>query len=85
MPYLPITLISEQKVLNVSALIDSGATVSVIPFSIGIQLGLNWQEQTTDITLKWKPGARKSKRHCFNRGSKPFLCYKVGFCLGEIR
>jgi len=61
MPYLPITLISEQKALNVSALIDSGATVSVIPFSIGIQLGLNWQEQTTDITLSGNLAHIKAK------------------------
>lgn len=51
MPYLPLTLSSGQKSLSVSALVDSGATVSVLPYSIGRQLGLNWEEQTTAITL----------------------------------
>jgi len=51
MPYLPLTLHSGQNSTNISALVDSGATVSVLPFSIGLQLGLKWDEQKTDITL----------------------------------
>ena len=51
MPYLPLTLRSGQNSINISALVDSGATVSVLPFSIGLQLGLNWEEQKVAITL----------------------------------
>ena len=51
MPYLPLTLHSGQNSINVSALVDSGATVSVLPFSIGLQLDLKWDEQTVAVTL----------------------------------
>jgi len=51
MPYLPITLGLGSKSVNVSALVDSGATVSVLPFSIGQQLGLDWEQQTIPVAL----------------------------------
>src|SRR5262245_43962624 len=34
-----------------SGLLDSGATVNVLPYPIGLQLGLNWAQQTTLIQL----------------------------------
>jgi len=61
MPYLPLTLISGQKSINVSALVDSGATVSVLPYSIGKQLELNWEEQTTEISLSGNLAQLKAK------------------------
>jgi hypothetical protein len=51
MPYLPITLASGQKTAHISALVDSGATVNVLPPAAGLQLGLVWEEQETAITL----------------------------------
>jgi hypothetical protein len=51
MPYLPITLRSGDRSANVSALVDSGATVNVLPYSIGQQLGLDWEEQTIPVAL----------------------------------
>ena len=51
MPYLPITLSSVDKSVNVSGLVDSGATVNVLPFSMGEQLGLNWEEQPIGVAL----------------------------------
>jgi hypothetical protein len=40
-----------QKSLSVQGLLDTGATVNVLPYSIGIQLGAMWEQQTTPITL----------------------------------
>ena len=34
-----------------SALLDTGASVNVLPHSIGKQLGAVWEEQTTSVTL----------------------------------
>jgi hypothetical protein len=51
MPYLPLILTIDQKSTNVSALVDSGAAVSVLPYNLGLQLGLNWDEQKTPIQL----------------------------------
>ena len=41
MPYLPIGLALKQSV-TVDALLDTGSPVSVIPHTLGLQLGGNW-------------------------------------------
>jgi len=40
MPYLPLTLGSNSHSLNVEGLLDTGASVNVLPYEIGMQLGL---------------------------------------------
>jgi hypothetical protein len=42
MPILPIRLTAGSIVSDEHALLDSGATVSVLPFDVGLRLGLNW-------------------------------------------
>lgn len=44
LPYLPITLTSRNRSVEVMALLDKGATVNVLPYEIGIQLGAVWEE-----------------------------------------
>jgi hypothetical protein len=51
LPQLPLTLIYQNSSLEVSALLDTGARVNVLPYSVGAQLGAIWEEQTTSITL----------------------------------
>jgi hypothetical protein len=46
MPYLPIILCNKGQSVFVHALVDSGSTISVLPFDVGIQLGLDWNAQT---------------------------------------
>jgi hypothetical protein len=41
MPDLPILLRSPPRTLSGLALIDSGATISVLPYSLGVQLGFD--------------------------------------------
>ena len=47
---LPLTL-SAQKPAAVSALLDTGAAINVLPFGIGLQLGFDWDQQTTSVQL----------------------------------
>ncbi len=49
-PLLPLTLVGQQSV-EVSALLDSGATVNVLPQAVGEQLGFRWEQQTTTVVL----------------------------------
>lgn len=46
LPYAPITLRNKEHSLEVSALVDSGSTLNVLPFDLGTQLGFVWEEQT---------------------------------------
>ena len=51
LPYLPITLGLNQKDVLVSGLLDSGATVNVLPYDVGLQLGAIWEQQATPVQL----------------------------------
>ncbi len=44
LPFLPIIL--SNMTHSVSALVDSGSTVNVLPYDIGIQSGLVWETQS---------------------------------------
>lgn len=51
MPYLPLTLTNSDRSIEVTALLDTGASVNVLPYDIGRQLGVIWEEQTVPIEL----------------------------------
>lgn len=51
LPFLPITLIHDGYAVPVYALADSGSTVSVLPYDIGLRLGLIWENQTIPTPL----------------------------------
>ncbi|RCJ31454.1 hypothetical protein A6769_30925 [Nostoc punctiforme NIES-2108] len=51
MPYLPLTLTNGSRSTEAIALLDTGASVNVLPYEIGLQLGAVWQEQTVPIQL----------------------------------
>jgi len=55
MPRLPLLLSgADNHVMEVRGLVDSGATVSVLPFSIGQQLGGKWSESDAKFQLGGK-------------------------------
>jgi hypothetical protein len=49
-PMLPLTLIGIQS-LTTSGLVDSGAAVNVLPYSLGVQQGFDWDQQTQSVGL----------------------------------
>lgn len=51
MPHLPLTLASGDRLVEVMALLDIGASVNVLPYAIGLQLGAVWENQTVSIPL----------------------------------
>lgn len=51
MPFIPITLSNTSHAVSVEALLDSGSTVSVLPYDLGLQLGLIWEEQALPTPL----------------------------------
>ncbi|WP_427160545.1 hypothetical protein ACQFX9_02435 [Aliinostoc sp. HNIBRCY26] len=50
-PHLPLTLIYQQKSVETSGLLDTGASVNVLPYPVGIELGYEWERQTTALSL----------------------------------
>jgi hypothetical protein len=51
MPYLPLTLTNGSFSVEVMALLDTGASVNVLPYEIGVQIGAIWENQTVSIPL----------------------------------
>ena len=51
LPYLPFALIHQQNNVSVSGLLDSRAMVNVLPYQVGLQLGLVWAQQTVPLKL----------------------------------
>jgi len=49
--YMPLALSHGPQVLTVEGLLDTGATVNVLPYAVGLQLGLVWDHQTTRVHL----------------------------------
>ncbi len=50
-PQMPLTLTYRGKPVEATGLLDTGADVNVLPFSLGIALGAVWDEQTTRVEL----------------------------------
>jgi hypothetical protein len=61
MPFLPIKLSLENLEISAHGLVDSGATINVLPFSLGISLGANWESQTISLQLAGNLAAVESK------------------------
>lgn len=51
MPDLPIMLHHRSSALMSTGLVDSGAMINILPYSLGIQLGLAWNEHNRRIPL----------------------------------
>jgi predicted aspartyl protease len=51
MPLLPIVLSSGGRNIQATGLLDTGATVSVLPYSLGEQLGFVWDEENNPMVL----------------------------------
>lgn len=50
-PYLPLTLGYQQRTMKAAGLVDSGASVNVLPYQAGLALGAFWEEQPATIQL----------------------------------
>jgi hypothetical protein len=51
LPYVPITLQHGPREVSASGLIDSGATLNVLPYAVGLELGLVWDQQSIPVRL----------------------------------
>lgn len=51
LPYLPLMLTNGSRTIEVTALLDTDASVNVLSYEIGLQLGAAWEEQTVSVPL----------------------------------
>jgi predicted aspartyl protease len=50
-PHMVIQLLNQQSSIQASALLDTGATVNVLPYQVGLELGYVWERQTATLNL----------------------------------
>jgi hypothetical protein len=48
---LPITLRHDTYMLSVTGLLDTGSTVNVLPYPLGLQPGFVWEQRPTHVHL----------------------------------
>lgn len=60
-PYLPLRLTYQNEDLDVMGLLDTGASVNVLPYQIGLQLGAIWEKQTISIPLAGNLSQQEAK------------------------
>jgi hypothetical protein len=51
LPTIPIILSYADSSISANALLDTGSTVNLLPYDIGLQLGAIWDEQTVRLPL----------------------------------
>jgi hypothetical protein len=61
-PILPLELrFKDNEPIQVHGLLDSGATVNVLPYNLGLRLGAIWDAQTTRVTLSGNLAAHEAR------------------------
>src|SRR5882724_12813024 len=62
MPLLPLELrFKGSEAVQAHGLLDSGATVNVLPYGLGVRLGAVWEAQTTRVTLAGNLTAQEAR------------------------
>lgn len=51
LPMLPLFLSRTEHQVSATGLLDTGATVNVLPYQLGLELGASWDKQTTPVKL----------------------------------
>ena len=79
LPYLPMTLTYQDASLVVSGLLDTGATVNVLPFGIGRQLGAIWAHQTVPVRLTGNLARLEARALVVTATVEPFRPVRLAF------
>ena len=59
--YVPLQLAHQSTVLQLIGLLDTGSSVNVLPYEVGLNLGLRWETQTLSIPLGGNLGKSEAK------------------------
>ena len=85
MPYIPLMLTLGDRSLEVTALLDTGASVNVLPYEIGLQLGAVWENQTVSIPLSGNLAQSNSRGLVVSGAIAQFPSVLLGFAWTKMR
>lgn len=79
MPYIPLLLTANQRVLQIQGLLDTGATISVLPYDVGLQLGFDWDQQRVPVQLGGNLGQAPAYAVLVDGTVAPFPAVRLAF------
>lgn len=84
LPYIPLTLTNGQVTVALTGLLDTGATVNVLPYPVGLQLGLIWERQTTSIQLTGNLAQAPARAVVLSATITPFPSVRLAFAWTQL-
>lgn len=79
MPYIPLLLAANQRVLQIQGLLDTEATISVLPYDVGLQLGFDWDQQRVPVQLGGNLGQAPAYAVLVDGTVAPFPAVRLAF------
>jgi hypothetical protein len=83
MPYIPLTLSLGDRSVETLALLDSGASVNVIPYGLGLELGAVWGDLMLAIPLAGNLAQSDSRALLLSAVIAHFPPVDLGFAWSE--
>jgi hypothetical protein len=84
LPYVPLKLAHGQLMVTLSGLLDTGATVNVLPYAVGLQLGLDWTQQVTPIQLTGNLAQAPARAVVLSATITPFSPVRLAFAWTQL-
>lgn len=84
LPYIPLTLKNGQVAVSLTGLLDTGATVNVLPYPVGLQLGLIWEQQTTSVQLTGNLAQAPARAVVLSATIAPFPSVRLAFAWTQL-
>ena len=85
LPYLPLMLTNGSRTIEVTALLDTGASVNVLPYEIGLQLGAAWEEQTVSVPLSGNLALQEARGLVLSSRVARYFIRLAGICLDSSK
>ena len=79
LPRLPLVLQQENFSIETIGLVDSGATVNILPYELGLQLGAAWDDRKAIIRLAGNLGNQSAMPFSVNAQIGNFASTKLVF------
>jgi hypothetical protein len=84
MPYLPVTLTYGDRSVEVMALLDTGASVNVLPYDVGLRLGAVWDEQTVAIPMSGNLASNEARGLVVSGSAASFMPVLLAFAWTQL-
>lgn len=84
LPYVPVTLINGSSNVTLSGLLDTGATINVLPYPVGVQLGLDWGQQTTPVQLTGNLAQAPARATVISAAIASLVPVRLAFALTQL-